>query len=171
MIQEPGQEPVTELSSERAADFAALDRAAREQEQTAAADGGEVDAAPVIDLGKEIAGALLVVSKMIGPMFPSVAAIYSEEMCLAVGGSMVPVCEKYGWLQGGIGGKYGPEIACLAVVGPLAWMTVEAAKADIAARRPAKPENLGLDFEAAPVQGAAAAPGQKTVTFGAPVAA
>ncbi len=170
MSQEPGQEPVTELSSEQAADFAALDRAAREQEQTAA-DGGEIQAVPAVDLGKEIAGGLMVLSKMLGPLFPTAAALYTEEACMMVGAGVAPVCEKYGWLQDGIGGKYGPEIVCAATLFPLVWATADAVKADIAARRPAKAESLGLNFEAAPGQDAAAAPGQKTVTFGAPVAA
>ncbi len=170
---EPGAEVSTDLSTEQAADFAALENGAREEETTALAGAengqGVAQAVPVVELNKEIAGALLMVSRMVAPALPSVGALYTEEVCNTIGNSIAPVCEKYGWLQDGVGGKYGPEILCLCIVGPIAWATVEAAKADIAARKPAKPESPGISFDAGGMV-PAEAPGAKTVQFGGVVA-
>ncbi len=168
---DPGADVSTEVTttSEQAADFALLESGAREEETAVIAGQGEAQAVAAVELNKEIAGALLMVSRMVAPALPSVGALYTEEVCNTLGNSIAPVCEKYGWLQDGIGGTYGPEILCLCIVGPIAWATVEAAKTDIAARKPAKPESDGISFDAS-AQVPAQAPGQKTVQFGGIVA-
>jgi hypothetical protein len=121
-------------------------------------------------LSDEIAGALLMLSKMAAPMFPSLGLIYTPEACQAVGAAVQPVCEKYGWLQDGIGGEYGPEIMCVCVVGPMAFATYAAVKNDNAARQ-AKAERKpdGQPAKEVPPPGTLRAPGSDTVTFGAPV--
>jgi hypothetical protein len=164
-------------SSEQAADFAALQRMAAEGEAVPGAEVQAGEAAPAPagpPLSEEISGVLKLVAGMIKPALPTVAEIYTPEVCDSVGGAVGAVCDKHGWLQGGISGKYGEEIMCLAVVGPIAYATVEAAKSDIAARKAAaKPALQGTETGAAMLEvGEAVKPseiGQKTVTFGAPV--
>ena len=96
---------------------------------------GEAEAVQVrAPLAEELAGMLMMLSGMASPLFPSLAKIYTPETCAAVGGAIAPVCDKYGWLQNGMGGEWGPEIMCVAVVGPIGYATVLAVKNDIAAR-------------------------------------
>lgn len=153
-------------TDEQAADLAAL----------MAAAGGGAPGAPATaaepepqgpDLAAEIAGAVTVAVATLGPIFPSLAGIYTPEVTQAAAQAVARVCEKHGWLQGGLMGKWGEEIACLAIVGPLAFQTYQGVRADLAARAPAKePERIGgVDLTAkAPTE----TPGSKTVTFGAP---
>ena len=65
-------------------------------------------------------------------------------------------------------GRYGEELACALIVGPMAIATFKGVKADIAARQPV--ERIGGPDLSAPVPVPAPAP-SKIVTFGAPVAA
>jgi len=158
-------------SSEADADWAALERIA-DADPNALPDPNAPEPAPLAaPLNEEIAGLVLMLSKVAGPAFPSLATIYTEETCGAVGAAVAGVCDKYGWLQGGVGGEYGPEIMFLCVVGPLAFTTHNAVQADIEARRAkerAKNPN-GLATKEPP-PGAYRAPGSDTVTIGAPVA-
>lgn len=162
------------VQAEQAADLAALQAAAVEGQTAPGTPGAEAPVAPALE--KELAGLLLMVSAMLKPALPSVAAIYTQETCEAVGLHVANVCNKHGWLQGGIGGKYGEEIMCLAVVGPIAWATVEAAKTDIQARKATAKKSAGTsggaDIEAKPVA-FQANPNQdgKAVTVGAPIEA
>jgi hypothetical protein len=156
------------MSPEQLADLEAL----------MASAGGPPDAAPGAApapappaLSEEIAGILKMLSKMAAPIFPSVAEMYTDSVCEAVGGAVAPVCEKHGWLQGGVGGKYGEEIMCLVIVGPLAYATYEAGKKDIAARAPAKPQKQpGISFDE-PAQAPQEGGGLKTVQIGAAIPA
>lgn len=164
------QEPT--LQAEQAADLRQLEAMAADAPQAPgmAPETAPAPEAPALD--KELASVLLMVSKMVAPALPSVAAIYTPETCELIGGSVAAVCNKHGWLQGGIGGKYGEELMCLAVVGPIAWATVEAAKTDIEARRKdAKPVEgkgggLGAVTLEKPVTVPTEQPGQKSVTVG-----
>lgn len=162
------------VQAEQAADLATLQAAAVEGQPTSGTPGAAAPVAPALE--KEFAGLLLMVSAMVKPALPSVAAIYTQETCEAVGLHIANVCNKHGWLQGGIGGKYGEEIMCLAVVGPIAWATVEAAKTDIQARRAAAKKSAatlgGADIEAKPVTVQANLNQDgKAVTVGAPIQA
>lgn len=129
--------------------------------------------APVMPppLGEELAAMLSMVSKMVAPALPSVAAIYTDEACGAVGMAVAGVCDKYGWLQGGVGGEYGPEIMCLIVVGPIAFATYGAVQKDVAAiqatKRPSGDRTIKVTE---PPAGAQRPPGADTVTVGAPIA-
>lgn len=125
-----------ELSDDQAAEFAAL--------QAGAVDGAPgapaaPDVAPDISLASEfvgIAGALLAA---LGPVFPSVRAIYTEDVTKAAAASLAGVCVKHGWLSGGLMGEYAEEMTALMVCGPLAFATVQAVKSDLAAKAPPAP--------------------------------
>lgn len=125
---------VDAMAEDQAAEFAALN--------AAAIDGGSPAATapepePAASLAAEldgIAGALLAA---VGPMFPSVKAIYSEEVTAGAAAAIAAVCQKHGWLSGGLMGEYAEEITALVICGPLAVATVQAVKADLAAMKPA----------------------------------
>jgi hypothetical protein len=118
------------VTSEQAADLAALQRAATDVD--AAAPGQAVEAVEQgPDLASEIAGLMTVAVTTLKPMFPSLGRIYTAESIGAASGAIAGVCNKRGWLQGGMFGEWGEEIACVAVVGPLAIATYQGVKADI----------------------------------------
>ena len=150
-------------SEEQAADFAALQRMADDAPR--APGDPEPEPEPVrLSLDQEIAGMLQMIAGVLQPVLPSVAKIYSPEVCGAVGGAVAPVCIKHGWLQGGIGGKYGEEIMMLVVVAPLAWATMEATKTDIAARKPQPAtKQQGIDLDAPAAVPAASAGSNKVI--------
>lgn len=158
--------PTTTTEPEQAADLAALQAAAAGSEEP-----GTLTAepeSPRLDLAQEITGLATVAVATLGPMFPSLKTIYTPQVIEAAAQAIAGVCNKHGWMQGGMMGEWGEEIACVAIVGPLAWQTHQGIKADLAARdkdKPTKPEALtgpGPDL-AAPVPGEAVA--QRTVTF------
>ena len=167
--------------SEAAMDLRALERMAGED--PGAQPDPEAVAAELArpSLDEEIAGALKLLSKVIAPMFPTVAAVYSDDACNAVGAAVAPVCDKHGWLQGGMAGEWGPEIMCLVVVGPMAYATYTAVQGDLAAmaaKKRTEADRKGLSQEARQIAperpqeppGGFRVPGSDTVTFGAPVA-
>lgn len=168
MMDIPDDEPALP-DGEEAADFAALTRMAGDDPNVMPVEGD--DAPPALALNDEIAGALKMLVGVVGPMFPSLTKIYSDEVCESVGAAVAPVCEKYGWLQGGIGGEYGPEIMCAIVVAPLGYATYIGINNDIEERREearrarggSKPQAVG----GTPVAGALRTPGSDTVSFGA----
>jgi len=161
------------LPAEAAAELRALELAASNDPNDQPEPADPNAPVPVLPppLGEELAAMLLMMSKVAAPAFPSLGAIYTEETCGAVGMAVAGVCDKYGWLQGGVGGEYGPELMCLCVVGPIAFATYGAVQGDIAARKakerpqgdPAKPGKV------TPPPGAYGAPGSDTVTIGAVV--
>lgn len=156
----------TTTTTEQAADLAAL-QAAAASDPGALAAAAPADAAPGPDLATEIAGLVAVAVATLGPVFPSLRATYTEETTRAAAEAVARVCVKHGWAQNGLMGKWGEEIACAAIVGPLAWQTYQGIKADLEAREPKKPAQAiaGPDLSApAP---APAAPTSKTVTFAA----
>jgi hypothetical protein len=116
-------------STEQAADLAALQ---------AMATGADAGAPAVIEeeqgptLQEEIAAAMGMAVSMLGPIFPSLKGIYTAETMGAASGAIAAVCDKHGWLSGGLMGKYGEEIACLAIVGPLGFATYQGVRADLA---------------------------------------
>lgn len=73
------------------------------------------------------------------PLYPSLAAVYTEPAQGRLAQAAGPVMAKYGWTMGGLFEKWGPEIN-LAIVGiPLAIETSKAIRADTVARTAAKP--------------------------------
>lgn len=157
------------MAAEQAADLARLTAQAAPTDADAAGWPGAPEPEPQgPDLAQEIAGMVTVAVATLGPMFPSLKETYTPEITQAAAQAIAQVCQKHGWMQNGLMGKWGEEIACLAVVGPLAFQTYQGIRADLAARAPAKPaESLeGPSFAAE----APKAPAQsKNVTFGAPV--
>jgi hypothetical protein len=159
-------EAPTTTEPEQAADLAALQAAAASTET--APDTLDQGEAPRMDLAQEIAGLATVAVATLGPMFPSIKTIYTPEVTEAAAQAIAAVCNKHGWMQGGMMGEWGEEIACVLIVGPLAMQTVKGVKADMAARekeKPKAPERIAAPVMAAPVPGEPVA--QKTVTFGA----
>lgn len=150
---------ITPQQPEQAADLAALETAANEQAQ-AQALAQQPEPGP--DLAKEIAALVSVAVATLGPLFPSIPATYTPEVTKAAAQAVAAVCHKHGWLQGGMMGRWGEEIACAAIVGPLAYQTAQGIKADMAARERPKEAQHRLDAPKMPPQ----TPGQKTVSFG-----
>lgn len=171
------------LPDEMAAELRQLEAGALEDEGATPAvggEGGDDQTVLAVPLSQELTGMLSMLSKLAAPIFPSLGAIYTDEVCATLGGAIAPVCEKHGWLTGGIGGEYAEELMCLVVVGPIAYATYAGVSGDLAERaRAARAKQAeqgrtqlaaaGIERPAAPV-GELAVPGQKTVTFGAPEA-
>lgn len=160
-------------SAEQAADFAALQATANDAPPVPGSEEEAQQQRP--DLGTEIAGLITVAVATLGPVFPSLSDTYTPATTAAAAGAIAAVCNKHGWMQGGMLGEWGEEIACLVIVGPLAFATVQGVKSDLAKKAP-KPKTVekittqGVDLNgerAAPVPGQAA--GAKTVSFGAVV--
>ena len=129
-------EKVQSLSAEQAQDLAALEMAAQEAaaQSAAAVHQEQQAAAAVVSLSAEIAGALKIMVSVARPMFPSLTEIYTEETISAVSESVGAVCQKHGWLGGGLFGEWGEEIACAVVCLPVAFATYTGIKSDIAAK-------------------------------------
>lgn len=159
------------MNTEQAADFAALQSSANEADAAAdAAVTGQEQAQQGPDLGQELAGLIKVAVVTLSPMFPSLGRTYTPEVTEAAAGAIAAVCNKHGWMQGGMMGKWGEEIACAAIVGPLALSTYQGIRADLAERaaRDKPSERIAGPDLSAPVPTEQA--GARTVTFGAPVA-
>lgn len=106
-----------------------------------AAPGAEaVPAGPT--LAQEIEGLVSLAVKVLSPAFPSLPSIYTDEITGAAAGAVAAVCQKHGWLSGGLAGQYGEELAALVIVGPLAVQTYTACKADAEARRAKAPPQV-----------------------------
>ena len=153
-------------STEQAADLSALQAMAGEGVQPVG-EAQEV-AAAVPDLAGEIAGLVTAAVGMLAPMFPSLPGIYTPQATQAAAQAVAGVCQKHGWLQDGMMGRWGEEIACAAIVGPLAFATYQGVQADMAARKPAEPKPGAIAFDQPVAVDASMAPGAKTVSVGVP---
>lgn len=89
----------------------------------AMADGNATQVAMILGLAVPI----------LGQMFPSIIEVYTPEAQAAVAGTVGPVLSKYGVDLGDMGSKWGPEIACVVVCGPIAMATYKGINADLAA--------------------------------------
>lgn len=160
------------MNPEQAADFAALAAAAND---APAAPGAAVEqAAPepmAAPLNEEIAGLLQALSAVAAPMFPSLADIYTPQQCASIGAALAPVCHKHGWLQDGVGGKWGEEIMALAVVGPVAFQTYAAIRHDIDAKQAQQGQKSGAGGVLPAPAGESLPDSGKTVTVGTVVPA
>lgn len=84
---------------------------------------------------------------VLGKLYPSLLAVYTDEAQAAIAETIGPLLAKHGIDLKDFGGNYREEIAAALVCGPIAWATVQAVKADIAARieqpqQTAKPATL-----------------------------
>lgn len=154
---------------EQAADLQALQMAA-------ALDTGP--GAPVAEpeapkLAEELKGLVLAFVAVASPLLPSLGRIYTEETTGAAAAAVGAVCEKRGWLSGGILGEWGEEVAAALVLLPLGYATYQGVKGDLSALDAARVKEKAQ----VPIIGAAATVGddgavnQKTVSFGAPIPA
>jgi hypothetical protein len=155
-------------SSEQAADLARLHAMAGPAPGEEAEESQPEEVARP-DLASEIEGIVMGAVAMMAPMFPSLPGIYTPQATAAASQAVAQVCHKHGWLQSGMMGRWGEEIACAAIVGPLAFATYQGVKSDVAARQPAAERLEGANLSA-PVPVAAPA-GSKVVSFGAPIPA
>lgn len=160
--QNQGQQPGS-LSAEAQADLAALDAQAEKLTGgepgpgEAVQVGGEAGATgpvPSVDLAEEIAGLLEVVIGMLSIPMPALETIWTPDKIKLAAGRTAAVCNKRGWLQGGITGGYAEEIALLMTVGPMLMASykvyketkAEADKAIQAARDGARADAAGNVF-------------------------
>ena len=159
----------TDLASEQAADLAALQASAAGQAAaTVPAVAGSPGEPDHEKLAGELAGVLMMAATALAPMFPSLPKIYTQEASHGAGAAIAAVCRKHGWLQGGMFGQWGEEVACAAIVLPLAFATYQGIAADLAAGKASK-DKPGT--ASAPATLPASDPGQKSVIIGAPIAA
>jgi hypothetical protein len=136
MTTDTKQTNAPELDGEQAAAFASLQ--ARADAQHVPGQAEPEPEAPSVPLADQISGMLGMLVGVVTPMFPSLALIYTPEAVEQVGVALQPLCEKHGWFEDGISGKYGEEVMALIVVGPLAYATYAGISSDIAARKPQK---------------------------------
>lgn len=161
MNTKPESSTLPEMASEARADLAAI----MGHVQGEVIPGTEPEPqAPEVDLAGEIAGLVSMGVALLSPMFPSLKDIYTEQAVGAASTALAGVCDKHGWMQGGMVGGWGEELAAVVIVGPLVFATVQGVSKDLAAKRQ-KPEP---DRLAAPMQAEVIAPkmADKTVTFG-----
>ena len=118
-------ETATAISPEQSADLAALQAQAGE---AAVAEG----AAPAgVDLAAEIKGLVLAFVAISRPLLPSLGGIYTEETTGAASEAVARLCQKYGWLSGGLMGDYGEEVAAAIVLLPLGVATYQGVRTDL----------------------------------------
>jgi hypothetical protein len=81
-----------------------------------------------------VRGMLAVAIPLICPLYPSLEAIYSPDVCVQLAVTLGPLLAKYNVNLEDMGGKYREEIAAAFVCGPIAIATYKGIKADIASR-------------------------------------
>lgn len=154
------------MSAEQAADLAALEAQIHdEQTATASAPGEAQPAAP--DLAAEVGSIILIAVNTLKPALPSLGEIYTDETVGAASQAIAAVCNKHGWLSGGLFGEYGEEVACAAVILPLGFATWKGVQGDVerAKARHAKQIDAPTPGDLSNVP----SPDQKTVIIGQPV--
>lgn len=129
------QKTAPDMSGEQLSAFASLQAKAEGQIVPGDPVEEKEEVAPPLPLADEISSMLGMFIGVAGPMFPSLESIYTPDAIKRVGVALQPLCEKHGWLQDGIGGKYGEELMALFVVGPLAYATYAGIASDIASRK------------------------------------
>lgn len=92
----------------------------------------------VNNLAGEFTVYLTMIIGVLSPALPSLKTIYSEPVIGGLSEATAAVCNKHGWLQDGIGGKYAEEITLAALVIPLGMATHKAVQFDIAALKAKK---------------------------------
>lgn len=84
-----------------------------------------------LTVSDEIAALIKMAVSILKPVLPSVANLYNDETIAAASGAIGAVCDKHGWLQGGVMGQYSVEISAAFVLVPLGFATREAVLSDI----------------------------------------
>lgn len=134
------------ISSEQAADLAAINAAIAEQ-PAAPVPGmpGSPGEPPKADLAAEFTGIIKLAVATLSPAFPSLATIYTDHVTAAAASAAAAVCNKHGWMQAGVGGKWAEEIAAAAILLPLGWQTYQGITSDMAKARASKPEPAAIE--------------------------
>lgn len=91
---------------------------------------------------------------LLGTLYPSLPAIYTEAQRGLIAASLGPVLTKYDISLSDWGSAYKEEIGALMVCGPVAWATVQGIKADIFSRAEKSPKAIVLSAAPAAVDGA-----------------
>lgn len=157
------------MSAEQTADLAALQASAAGAPPVPGTE--PISEPPRPDLAQEITGLVTVAVTVLEPMFPSLKATYTQEVTQAAAQAIAGVCNKRGWMQGGMMGEWGEEIACAAIVGPLAFSTWQGIRADLEARAKAAKKTEAITVQSGPDLSAPAPTqqaGSNTVSFGTP---
>ncbi|MGP1718175.1 MAG: hypothetical protein ACTS9Y_13425 [Methylophilus sp.] len=117
------------------ADAAATEQAAV-TEQTGTGDQGIQTIELTLDA--EMAMMLNMILNMLKPALPSLEQIYTPPVIQALSESTAAVCNKHGWLQNGLAGKFAEELALGAIVIPVGLATYKGVTADIAYNKAAQ---------------------------------
>ncbi len=149
------------ITAEQAADLASIQVAISEQPAAPPVPGSPGE--PVkADLAAEFSGIIRLAVATLSPAFPSLNEIYTDPVREAAAAAAAAVCNKHGWMQSGVGGKWAEEIAAAAILLPLGWQTYQGVTADL---EKAKPKKAAEPVPAAIEQAAA----DNIIQFGAPV--
>jgi hypothetical protein len=116
--------------------LSALDRIgieAQGMENDAAAEedkilNGEPEPEPVIDPAHAWGQLAMMAGGILGMALPELRSVYTEDACMAWGGGMAAVADKYGWDAGETAAKWAPECMLLMTSIPLIVPTVQAIK-------------------------------------------
>lgn len=123
-------------------DLGQLEQAAREADAGGAAPAAGTQLGAVApdprdaqraQIAAEVSGLVEALATVFAPFFPSIKRIYTAPTIKAVGEAVAPVCVKHGWSI--TGGKWGEEIAAVAVLAPLTLATVSGVREDMAAMK------------------------------------
>lgn len=131
-------EQASEADSEMAASLAALQAQAGPepgQEGQQGAEGMEAQEHERVPLSVELADAIAMGVNVLAPMFPTLERVYTQQTVQRLAVATERVCNKRGWLQGGLFGGQSEEVMLAAVLVPVALSTWAAIKADLIAAR------------------------------------
>lgn len=129
------------MTEEQRAELEALHAASQLEQPPAATQ----QAAQGQTLGGELAGVIKMARNILGPAFPSLLGIYTDEVAETAGNAVAAVCNKHGWLQDGLVGEWGEEVACAAILLPLGFATVQGVRADLQQRRQAADDAMRIE--------------------------
>lgn len=128
-----------------------LEAQGMEQEAQAAEDKilhGEPESEPVIDPAHAWGQLAMMAGGILTMALPELKSVYTEQNCMAWGGGMAAVADKYGWDAGDTMAKWAPECMLIMTSIPLIVPTVQAIKSRQAAAKakslneaPKRPEN------------------------------
>lgn len=90
---------------------------------------------PAISFTSEARGLIDFAVSLFTPLFPSLAAIYTEPAKASLAGATAPLMEKYNFSMGKLFERWGAEINFAIVAMPLGLQTYQAVKLDIASRK------------------------------------
>lgn len=111
---------------------------------------GEPEPAPVIDPAHAWGQLAMMAGGILGMALPELRAVYTEDACLAWGGGMAAMSDKYGWDAGDTAAKWAPECMLLMTSIPLIVPTIAAIKQRRKASK-AKPLNSAPESAAGAV--------------------